>query len=156
MSPRHDRVTLFNGTTHSTDVSRDSPIVDTEGYPAGWVELLVPNAGGTNNLACTIDFLGGAYPDAAKLKQLYLDTAHIYFDNDTTRGKLSETSLTGFTHGGATNPGRISIAADLAASTRIFVPMINWRRFFMLRITRSGGGSAAEFYEGAWDGRSSS
>lgn len=153
MAPRWDQATLFAGIEPtSTPGVLSSAIIDTEGYPAGWVELLIPNAGGVNNFAGTIDLMGGNYRDATKLTQIALDTAQIYVD----KAKYSAAAIPGLTHGGDTNPSRLTVAATLADSTRVKIPTINWPRFLQLVITRTSGGSAAEYWEACWFGRSSS
>lgn len=152
--PPSDRYPLFDGASNPTSTAGvlDSNLIDTDGCAANWLTLLVPNAGGAGNWVGTIDFLHGAHRDAARMSQLYLSTSDIYVDGL----KLSDGAITGLTHGGASNPGRISVAADLAGSVRLRIPLINQQRFCMVRITRTSGGGAAEFWEGVWDGRLSS
>lgn len=112
-----------------------SDVVDLRGYQDGaFLEITFAGMAAGTNLVGTIELLGGNESAAASMGTLLLDAAWVMTGTGTTLpvGLSIDAEVDGF-----------AIADDFATNSRLRIPMGNLPSYFVLKFTRTSGGTDA-------------
>jgi|SRR5687768_8618469 len=121
-----------------TNASFTSGVVETGGD--GWLELLIPTTGAAVG---AISFRGGVSSTQSTHDDLELDETEIYVEGANIDG----TPVTGIAY---TAPGTLTLDGNLAAASRVRIPLINPPAFLSIVYARNSGGSATQYIQATW------
>jgi hypothetical protein len=125
-----------------TNASFTSGVAESLGNE-GWLELYIPTTGAAVG---TISIRGGVSSTQSTHDDLELDDTEIYAEGANIDG----TPVTGIAY---TAPGTLTLDGNLAAATRVRIPLINPPPYLSLVYARGSAGSATQYIQATWFSR---
>lgn len=117
----------------------------TNGYNNGWFEATLVHTG---DPVGALRFQGGNSSDESTHDDLELDPDQIFING----ASLNDVPVTGLTAPVDATPGSIAVAAALAATIRVRVPVINAPAYVSLWWDHTSGGSSSSLLTATWYG----